>query len=109
MEQDENPIEEIKENANEAVEEVEQEDPPSMMGALKSFAFMALLLFGAYYFYSTMTRYENGEEVSMLSILFIAYNILGKTIPAVILGLIGLGAGFAGFNELKNANAAKEV
>lgn len=107
MEQDEKPIEEINENVNEAIEEVEQEDPPSMGGALKSFAFMALFLFGAYYFYSTMARYENGEEVTMMSILFAAYKLLGKTIPAIILGLIGLGAGFAGFNELKNANAAK--
>lgn len=106
MSEDQNPInEEIKETVNETVEQTEQAEPPSTMGALKSFAFAALFLFGAYYFYSTMTAYENGEEVTMLSILMIAYKILGKTIPAILLGLVGLGLGFAGVNELKNASA----
>ncbi len=106
MEQDEKPIDEIQENINENVNEVEQEDPPSMGGALKSLAFTALFIFGAYYFYSTMKRYENGEEVTMMSILFAAYKLLGKTIPAIILGLIGLATGFAGVNEMRAASAS---
>lgn len=109
MENQEEPIEELKDNINEATETVEETEPPSMIGALKSFGFAALLLFGAYYFYTTMTAYEQGEEVTMMSILFAAYKLLGKTIPAIILGLIGLFAAFAGVNELKGASAAKNA
>lgn len=86
------------------VKATDKPEEDTMIGGLKSIGF-ALLLFGlAYYFYTTMSAYENGEEVSMNSILFIAYNLLGKTVVAVILGLIGALLGYGGISEMVAAN-----
>jgi len=54
----------------------------------------------AYYFYTTMTSYENGEGVTMNSILLIAYEALGKNITTGILGLLGVGGLGMGIKEL---------
>lgn len=65
-----------------------------------------LLLFGlAYYFFTTMTSYENGEEVTMFSILLLAYNFLGKFIPTGIIALLG---GFSLFSGVKGLMGNKE-
>lgn len=78
----------------------EEEEAPSMMGGLKSLGF-ALVLFGvAYYFYSTMTAYENGDGVRMNRLLLLAYGILGKNITTGLLGVFGAFVGYGGVSEI---------
>ena len=82
------------------ITEENQEEEPTLVGGLKTIAF-ALFIFGiAYYFYITMTSYENGDGVTMNRILLLAYGILGKNITTGILSVIGLLLGYAGVNEI---------
>lgn len=81
----------------------EEDETPTMIGGLKSLGF-GLLLFGvAYYFYSTMTSYENGEGVSMNRLLLLAYGILGKNITTGLLGVFGALVGYSGVSEMINS------
>ena len=67
---------------------------------------MAIVLFAlAYYFYSTMTAYEEGEGVTMNSILLILYKFLGKNITTGIIGLLGIGLLGSGIKEIKTAKS----
>ncbi len=86
------------EENNNVSEELHEE--PSMMGGLKSIGFALVMFAIAYYFYYTMTNYENGEAVRMNRILLLAYGILGKNITVGILSLIGLVIGYGGVNEI---------
>lgn len=85
---------------NETNKEVEVHEESSKMDGLKDI-FWALVAAGvAYYFYTTMTKYENGQSISMNRILFIAYGILGKNITVGIISVISALMGFAGIKKL---------
>ena len=76
------------------------------MEGLKGIGF-AILAFGiAYYFYTTMTAYENGESITMNRLLLLAYKLLGKTISTVILVLIGVVALYSGAKDIMDRNKA---
>ena len=77
-----------------------EEEKNLLIEGLKGIGF-GIVLFGvAYYFYTTMTDYENGESISMNRLLLLAYGILGKTIPTVILGLFGALMLYSGATEI---------
>ncbi|MEM9919581.1 MAG: hypothetical protein AAF990_15895 [Bacteroidota bacterium] len=86
--------------------EQEQEEKPTTMGGLKSIGFGIILFAVAYYFYITMTSYENGEGIRMNRILLLAYEIVGKNITAGILVLIGLFIAGGGVKEVAEAQKA---
>ena len=76
-----------------------EKDQPTMLGGLKNLGICVIILGVAYYFYTTMTAYENGEGVSMNRILYLAYEIAGKNITTGILAIIGGLVGFSGVKE----------
>ncbi len=88
------------ENQENLQEEEKKEENPTMLGGLKSIGIGLVILGVAYYFFSTMTNYENGEEITMNSILLIAYKLLGKNISTGILALLGVFVGYTGVKEL---------
>lgn len=86
-------------------EEVQEEE--TMMDGLKNVGLGLVILGVAYYFYSTMTSYENGEAVSMNRLLMLAYATIGKNITTGILGLIGAFMTFEGVKTMIAANSKK--
>jgi len=80
--------------------ENEQEEAPTLVGGLKGIAVGLAILGLAYYFYITMTSYENGEGIRMNRLLLLLYGFLGKSITAGIVGIIGLFTLYSGVKEI---------
>ncbi len=92
---------------NETNAAVEPEEEPTLLSGLKQIGF-SLLIFGiAYYFYITMTGYENGEGVTMNRLLLLAYGILGKSITTGILGFVGLIVAYSGVDDILKSRASE--
>ncbi len=81
-------------------QEDEIKEQPTLMGGLKGIGFAIIILGVAYYFYSAMTTYENGESVTMNRLLLLSYGLLGKNVTVGILGLFALIVGYGGAKEI---------
>lgn len=94
---------EDKTNHNEGEDhkvEKENKDEPTLISGLKQIGLSIFVCGLAYYFFVTMTSYENGEGIVMNRLLLLAYGILGKNITVGILILIGLIIGWTGIDEI---------
>lgn len=81
-------------------DQLQLEEGPNFTAGLKNLGFAILLLGVAYYFFSTMSKYEAGQEISMNRILFLAYGFLGKNVTTGIVAAIGAFFGFSGIKEM---------
>lgn len=85
-------------------QENEKKKDDSVNGLIPGIAFFAI----AYYFFITMTDYENGEEIEMYAILLIVYKLLGKTVTTVIMGLIGALFSYSGIKDIMKKFKSKK-
>lgn len=90
----------VMEQDQQASNSQKSNEEPSKLGGLKAIGLGLLVLGIAYYFFTTMTSYENGEGISMNRLLLIAYKVLGKYISTGILSLIGLLFVYSGIKEV---------
>ena len=96
------------ENEKKSAEEIlTEEEAPTVLSGLKGVGFGLIILGLAYYFFITMTAYENGDGVSMNRLLLLAYGLLGKSITTGILSLLGVFMVYSGAQEAITANKAK--
>ena len=72
----------------------------TILGGLKKFAFGIVLFAIAFYFFTTMTNYENGASVSINKILYAGYTMLGKNLTTILLALIGAAMSYKGIGEM---------
>lgn len=80
--------------------ELTVEEKPTLFSGLKTIGLGVVLFVLAYYFYITMSNYESGESIRMNRLLLLVYKLLGKSITAGLLSLIGLFFTYLGVREM---------